>query len=152
MTSVIANTSLHRGDHSGIKHLQELINTSDVSIFPVLCGFETPITGQRSPWCDVLTEQETLNFAYAQDLRYWYGSGLGTTVDKKLMLPFLTAVVQRFVDGPNATYTNGYGSTPFQPPALIATFTNDGQINQLAAAIGVFDDQEQLPPRLQSGT
>lgn len=119
-------------------------NSSDVVQFPYLCGFETPINGRKSPWCDVFTEEETLAYEYAQDIRYWYGSGLGTTVDQKLMLPFLTAVVQRLVDGPNATYAQANGSA-FHPPPLIATFTNDGQINQLAAAIGVFDNQPQLP-------
>lgn len=120
-------------------------NSTDVVQFPYLCGFETPINGYRSPWCNVFTEEETLAYEYAQDIRYWYGSGLGTTVDQKLMLPFLTAVVERFVDGPNASYPDGNGTSAFHPPMLIATFTNDGQINQLAAAIGVFDNQPQLP-------
>lgn len=122
-------------------------NTSDVVLFPYLCGFETQITGRRSPWCDTFTETEILQYEYAQDIRYWYGSGLGAQawVDKYLMLPFLTDLVQVFVDGPNASYTNANSSKPFRPNPLIATFTNDGQINQLAAAIGVFDDQLELP-------
>ncbi|EMC97560.1 hypothetical protein BAUCODRAFT_138831 [Baudoinia panamericana UAMH 10762] len=119
--------------------------SSDVTLFPYLCGFETQITGRVSPWCGAFTEQEILHYEYAQDIRYWYGSGLGTTVDKNLMLPFLTQLVQRFVDGPNASYPNGNGTNAFHPNPLIATFTNDGQINQLAAAIGVFDDQPPLP-------
>ena len=119
---------------------------SDVTTFPVLCGFETAITGMRSPWCDVLQKDEIEAFEYAQDIRYWYGSGMGAgPVDQKLMLPYLTAVVQRLVDGPNHTYVNGNGSAPYTPNPLIATFSNDGQINQLAAAIGVFDDQDPLP-------
>ncbi|TKA81563.1 hypothetical protein B0A55_03011 [Friedmanniomyces simplex] len=123
-------------------------NSSDVTQFPVLCGFETQITGRRSPWCDTLTQQEILQYEYAQDIRYWYGTGLGTQLEKNLMLPFLTALIQRFIDGPNATYNTTTSNTttpPFHPNPLIATFTNDGQINQLAAAIGVFDAQPQLP-------
>lgn len=126
---------------------------TDVSIFPYLCGFETQITGRRSPWCDVFTANETLAYEYTQDLRYWYGTGLGTDLEKLQMLPFLSDLVSRFVDGPNATYTNNGGDnkthglppTQFQPNPLIAAFTNDGQINQLAAAIGVFDNEPQLP-------
>ncbi|KAK3671832.1 hypothetical protein LTR78_008197 [Recurvomyces mirabilis] len=118
---------------------------SDVTQFPYLCGFETQITGRRSPWCDAFTQQEILAYEYSQDIRYWYGTGLGTKLEKNLMLPFLTALVQRFVDGPNATYPNGNASTPFHPNPLIATFSNDGQVNQLAAAIGVFDQEPQLP-------
>jgi len=58
------------------KLLQGLqFNSSDVTVFPYLCGFETQITGRRSPWCDVFTEEETLQYEYAQDIRYWYGTG-----------------------------------------------------------------------------
>lgn len=42
----------------------------DVSIIPYLCGFETQITGRRSPFCDLYTEEEILQYEYAQDLRY----------------------------------------------------------------------------------
>ena len=114
-------------------------------MFPYLCGFETQITGRTSPWCSVLKEDEVLNYEYAQDIRYYYGTGPGTDLEKNLMLPFLTALISRFVDGPNATYTNPNGTSPFTPNKLTATFTNDGQINQLAAAVGVFDNQAPLP-------
>ena len=121
----------------------------DITSFPYLCGFETQITGSRSPWCDVFTEEEILQYEYAQDIRYYYGTGPGTTLNSNLMLPFLTAIIERFVDGPNATYTstsNNYTTAPpFHPNSLIATFANDGQISQLAAATGVFDDQTPLP-------
>ena len=86
-----------------------------------------------------------MNYEYAQDIRYYYGTGPGTDLEKNLMLPFLTALISRFVDGPNATYTNPNGTSPFTPNKLTATFTNDGQINQLAAAVGVFDNQAPLP-------
>lgn len=122
--------------------------TDDITSFPYLCGFETQITGVRSPWCDVFTEEETLQYEYAQDIRYYYGTGPGTSLNSNLMLPFLTAIIERFVDGPNATYTsqsNNYTTAPFHPNPLIATFANDGQISQLAAATGVFDSQDPLP-------
>lgn len=122
-----------------------LFSSSDVVNFPYLCGFETQITGRRSPWCDVFTKHETLQYEYSQDIRYWYGTGLGTQLEKNLMLPLLTELVQVFVNGPNASYTSANGSTPFRPNPLIATFSNDGQVNQLVAASGVFDDQPQLP-------
>lgn len=116
----------------------------DISIIPYLCGFETQITGIRSPWCSLLTDEETLQYEYGQDLRYWYGTGLGTDIEKLQMVPILNGLVQRFVDGPNATYTTSDGSV-FIPPKLIVSFLNDGQINQLVAAIGVFDKEPQLP-------
>ncbi|KAF2187343.1 acid phosphatase PHO12 precursor [Zopfia rhizophila CBS 207.26] len=116
----------------------------EVYIIPYLCGFETQIMGSSSPWCSIFTEEEILQYEYAQDLRYWYGNGLGTQIEKYMMLPVLDGLVQRFVDGPEATYTTSDTST-FVPPKLIAAFTNDGQISQLAAAIGVFDEETPLP-------
>lgn len=115
----------------------------DVQQIPYLCGFETQITESRSPFCDLLTEEEVLGYEYSQDLRYWYGTGLGSDIEKTQMLPVLDMVAQRFVDGPNAVYQNG--NTTFIPPKVIATFANDGQINQLIAALGVFDKEPRLP-------
>jgi hypothetical protein len=117
---------------------------ADVSIIPYLCGFESQITGKRSPWCNIFTDEEILQYEYAQDLRYWYGSGLGMDIEKYLMVPVVDGLVKRFVDGPKATYTNSDGST-FVPPKLIVGFSNDGQMNQLVAALGVFDKEPQLP-------
>ncbi len=120
-------------------------NTTDVAMFPLLCGFESEITGTRSPWCDVLTQQELQAYQYSQDLRFYYGHGPGSLKNSTFMLPFLDALMSRFVDGPNRTYTSRDG-TAFAPPPFIVTFTNDAQINQLVSQIGVFDDQAPLPP------
>ncbi|KAE8829320.1 hypothetical protein HRS9122_09135 [Pyrenophora teres f. teres] len=119
------------------------LTQSQVELFPYLCGFETQITGRRSPFCDIFTREEILQYEYAQDLRYWYGTGLGSDIEKYQMLPVVDMAVQRFVDGPNATYK--LGNDTFTPPKVMASFSNDGQINQLAAAISVFDDQQPLP-------
>lgn len=121
------------------------LTATDIVNFPVLCGFESQITGTTSPWCATFNETELRAYEYAQDIRYYYGSGPGAAKNGTLMLPFVTALVQRFLDGPNKTYTSSDGTT-FKPPPLIATFTNDGQINQMVSEIGVFDDQAPLPP------
>jgi acid phosphatase len=118
---------------------------SDVSIIPYLCGFESQITGQKSPWCSLFSTQEILQYEYAQDLRYWYGTGLGTDIEKYLMLPVLSAVVKRFVDGPDAVYADPKTGEGFKPPKVMVGFSNDGQINQLLAMLGVFDKQKSLP-------
>ncbi|KAI9737436.1 MAG: hypothetical protein M1834_009590 [Cirrosporium novae-zelandiae] len=117
---------------------------SDVSIFPYLCGFETQITGSTSPWCSVFTDSELRNYEYYQDLRYWYGSGPGAFKNDTVMLPLLEAIVKRFQDGPNKTYTSS-DNTTFTPPKLTAMFTNDGQVNQLVSVSGIFDNQTALP-------
>ncbi|KAH0008172.1 phosphoglycerate mutase-like protein, partial [Aureobasidium melanogenum] len=117
---------------------------SDVTNFPYLCGFETQITGRRSPWCNIFTDDELRKYEYAQDLRYYYGSGPGSGKNYTLMQPVLNAIVQRLVDGPNKTYVNSNGQS-WTPGPLIPMFTNDGQINQLVSEIGVFDQQKPLP-------
>jgi hypothetical protein len=61
-----------------------------------------------------------------------------------MMVPFLNALIQRFVDGPEAEGV-APGSGSFKLPKLLMNFLNDGQLNQLAAAIGVFDEQTPLP-------
>jgi acid phosphatase len=119
------------------------LTNSQVDQIPYLCGFETQITGRRSPFCDILTDEEILQYEYAQDLRYWYGTGLGSDIEKYQMLPVIDMAVQRFIDGPNATYKTANGT--FTPPRILANFANDGQINQIAAMIGVFDNQRPLP-------
>ncbi|KAI9658978.1 MAG: PHOsphatase [Bathelium mastoideum] len=120
-------------------------DATDVSLFPYLCGFETQITGTTSSWCGVFTHEELREYEYAQDLRYYYGSGPGSGGNGTFMLPFLAAVVQRFQDGPSKAYVQADG-TVWKPSPLIATFTNDGQINQLVSEIGVFDGEEPPPP------
>ncbi|CEL53207.1 hypothetical protein RSOLAG1IB_06173 [Rhizoctonia solani AG-1 IB] len=75
-----------------LKRLQKYIKgvditTSDISIMPYLCGFETQITGKLSLFCDIFTESEFKQYEYRQDLRYYYGTGPGTDLPSTLMLP-----------------------------------------------------------------
>ncbi|KAG8627886.1 hypothetical protein KVT40_003759 [Elsinoe batatas] len=44
------------------------LNATDVPKLPYLCGYETQITGRRSPWCDVFKESEILDYEYRQDI------------------------------------------------------------------------------------
>jgi hypothetical protein len=112
--------------------------------FPYICGFESQITGRLSPFCDTFTQEELDQYEYHQDLRYYYGVGPGADVSRKMMVPFLNALMQRFVDGPEAEGV-AVGGGSFKLPKLLMNFLNDGQLNQLAAAVGVFDDQAPLP-------
>jgi acid phosphatase len=112
--------------------------------FPYICGFESQITGYLSPFCDTFTQEELDQFEYQQDLRYYYGVGPGAEVASKMMVPFLRSLMERFVEGPDAEGTKPDGSS-FNIPKLIMSFLNDGQLNELAVATGVFDEQEPLP-------
>ncbi|KAF8684927.1 histidine acid phosphatase family [Rhizoctonia solani] len=129
-----------------LKRLQKYIKgvnitTSDISIMPYLCGFETQITGKLSPFCDIFTESEFKQYEYRQDLRYYYGTGPGTDLPSTLMLPYLNATATLFLNGPGYTYSTG-----FTPPPIIVSYTHDNQLNEIATAIGVFDTTGPLPP------
>lgn len=63
---------------------------SDVTNFPYLCGFETQITGRRSPWCNIFTDDELRKYEYAQDLRYYYGSGESSHLVVLMICKWLT--------------------------------------------------------------
>jgi hypothetical protein len=112
--------------------------------FPYICGFESQITGRLSPFCDTFNDQELAGYEYQQDLRYYYGVGPGTDVAAKMMVPFLESLVQRFVDGPEAEGTD-FDGDKFKVPKLLMSFLNDGQLNELAVATGIFDEQKPLP-------
>ncbi|KAE8147978.1 histidine phosphatase superfamily [Aspergillus avenaceus] len=120
------------------------LTDDQVKLFPYLCGFETQITGRVSPWCGVFGEQEVLAYEYAQDLRYYYGTGPGAGKNMTVMLPVLRGIVDLLRDGPTAT-ARGNSSTLLLP-RLIVAFTHDNQINELASVLGVFDGQKALSP------
>ncbi|THV48078.1 hypothetical protein BGAL_0269g00040 [Botrytis galanthina] len=129
--------------------LQSLINgnlnfsTTDVSIMPYLCGFESQITGTLSPWCGVFTDEELKQYEYAQDLRYYYGTGPGVDLPSKMMLPYLNSLVGLLEQGPgtNGTFLNG---SSYTLPSILTAFMNDGQITELGAATGVWDNTKSL--------
>ncbi|KAJ4244818.1 hypothetical protein NW762_014397 [Fusarium torreyae] len=112
--------------------------------FPYICGFESQITGRLSPFCDTFTQKELEQYEYLQDIRYYYGVGPAAKVASKMMVPFLDALVQRLVAGPDATGKDFEGN-PYKLPKLLMSFLNDGQLNELAVATGVFDKQGPLP-------
>ncbi|KAK2803979.1 hypothetical protein FQN50_006785 [Emmonsiellopsis sp. PD_5] len=131
------------------------LTDEDTSKFMYLCGFETQITGRRSPWCDVFSEREVMQYEYRQDLRYYYGTGPGAGKNMTVMYPVLQAIIGLLEDGPGMASAktpcdDGDGesgnecTTPLPP--LIVAFTHDNQINELVSISGVFDELEPLSP------
>ena len=118
------------------------LSSDDITRIPYLCGFESQITGTLSPWCGVFTDEELRDYAYLNDLRYYYGVGPGSGLPATLMTPFLDSLAGLLQKGPDITGKAADGSA-FRVPRLIMAFLNDGQLNELVAASGVFD--EQLP-------
>ncbi|KZL66367.1 histidine acid phosphatase [Colletotrichum tofieldiae] len=119
------------------------LTADDINQIPYLCGYESQITGRLSPWCDIFSDDELLQYEYFQDLRYYYGVGPGTDIPKTMMTPYLNALMGILEKGPLVTGKREDGSS-FNLPKLIMSFLNDGQLNQLIAASGVFDKQQAL--------
>ncbi|GLA51186.1 hypothetical protein AnigIFM63604_007538 [Aspergillus niger] len=118
---------------------------SDILFFPYLCGYESQISGRLSPWCGVFTEDELRNYAYSQDLSYYYKVGPGSVGPAKvLFLPFLNSLLDLLSKGPGQIGTNVDGGN-FTIPNLIMAFLNDNQIAEMTAAMGIFDDEPSLP-------
>ncbi|EHA28115.1 histidine acid phosphatase [Aspergillus niger ATCC 1015] len=118
---------------------------SDILFFPYLCGYESQITGRLSSWCGVFTEDELRNYAYSQDLSYYYKVGPGSVGPAKvLFLPFLNSLMDLLSKGPGQIGTNVDGGN-FTIPNLVMAFLNDNQIAEMTAAMGIFDDEPSLP-------
>jgi hypothetical protein len=101
--------------------------------------------GTLSPWCNVFTDQELQNYAYSQDLSYYYGVGLGSSGPAKvLLLWFLESLITWLSKGPNQTSKNVDG-TAFTVPNLIIAFLNDHQIAKMTSAMGIFGSEGVLP-------
>ncbi|KAK8034331.1 histidine acid phosphatase [Apiospora rasikravindrae] len=121
------------------------LTAGDITSIPYLCGYESQITGRLSPWCDVLTDEELKSYQYSNDMRYFYGIGPGTDLNKKMMTPYLDALMGLFTQGPNITGMKSDGSS-FDVPKLLVSFLNDGQLTELVTSSGVFDGQPLLSP------
>ncbi|KAJ5089430.1 phosphoglycerate mutase-like protein, partial [Penicillium argentinense] len=118
---------------------------TDILFFPYLCGYESQITGNLSPWCGVFTEDELRNYAYSQDLSYYYSVGPGADGPAPvLFLPFLESLTELLIKGPGQTGIEA-GGNDFTVPNLIMAFLNDNQIAEMTASMGVFDHEDPLP-------
>ncbi|RDW70330.1 hypothetical protein BP5796_08727 [Coleophoma crateriformis] len=107
------------------------LSDTDVSIIPYSCGYEPQITGILSPFCNVVTNTELEQYEYAQSLRYYYGIGPGEDLPSRMMIPFLNKLVNILAGGPGQK-------------CIITTFLNDGQLTELGAASGVWNDEAPL--------
>lgn len=121
------------------------LTANDISQIPYLCGFESQITGRLSPWCGVLTDEELKQYEYANDMRYYYGVGPGTDLEKTMMTPFLDALMRLFAQGPGVK-GKSFDGDEFAVPSILTAFLNDGQLTQLVTASGVMDGQADLDP------
>ncbi|KAF9269467.1 phosphoglycerate mutase-like protein [Marasmius fiardii PR-910] len=110
------------------------LNTSDIGVMQDLCGFGFEVGGDKR-FCDVFQESEWLDYEYAHDLNYYYGSGPGNPVSAAVGYPWVKAIADLFAAGPGNTVTNG----TLTPPSLIMTFTHDNNIPPIISALGLWN-------------
>ena len=84
---------------------------------------------------DTFAEPEWLDYEYAHDLNYYYGSGPGNPISAATGYPWVKAVSDLFAVGPGNTVGNG----TLVPPALIMGFTHDNNIPPVIAALGLWN-------------
>lgn len=100
---------------------------SPVDIYSMMemCGFEILVKGS-SPWCDVFTHEEWLDFEYGRDLLHYYRAGPGNKYAPVMGTIWLSATTTLLQ---NAEATGFY-----------ASFVHDGDIVPLLATLGIFGE------------
>ncbi|THU89422.1 phosphoglycerate mutase-like protein [Dendrothele bispora CBS 962.96] len=117
-----------------------VLDTTDIGVMQDLCGFGFEVSGDHR-FCDIFTENEWLDYEYAHDLNYYYGSGPGNPLSATVGFPWLKAVTDLFEVGPGNTVKNG----TLVPPPLIMGFTHDNNIPPLISALGLWNSSQASP-------
>ncbi|KAI3613264.1 histidine acid [Moniliophthora roreri] len=125
------------------------LNSTDIGVMQDLCGFGYEVGGERR-FCQIFEESEWLDYEYAHDLNYYYGSGPGNPISAATGYPWVKAITDLFAAGPGtAAVENG----TLTPPPLIVTFTHDNNIPPIISALGLWnstttcaDEEETIYP------
>ncbi|KAJ6597247.1 phosphoglycerate mutase-like protein [Mycena vulgaris] len=110
------------------------LNTSDIGVMQDLCGFQAEVSGDTR-FCDVFEDSEWLDYEYAHDLNYYYGSGPGNPFSAAVGFPWVKAVSDLFALGPGKTTPGGN----ITPPALMMGFTHDNNLPPIISALGLWN-------------
>nr|VWO97995.1 G-protein comlpex beta subunit CpcB [Ganoderma boninense] len=110
------------------------LDATDIGVMQDLCGFQAEVDGDMR-FCDIFNESEWLDYEYAHDLNYYYGSGPGNPFSATVGYPWLRAITDLFSAGPNRTQVGGN----FVPPPLIMSFTHDNNLPPIVSALGVWN-------------
>ncbi|KAG6917500.1 hypothetical protein DXG01_002364 [Tephrocybe rancida] len=105
---------------------------SDIGVMQDLCGFQAEVNGDTR-FCDVF--EEWLNYEYAHDLNYYYGSGPGNPIAAATGFPWVKAISDLFSAGPGNTVNGG----TLTPPPLIMGFTHDNNLPPIVSALGLWN-------------
>ncbi|KAJ6531348.1 phosphoglycerate mutase-like protein [Mycena capillaripes] len=110
------------------------LNATDIGVMQDLCGFQAEVNADTR-FCDVFEDSEWLDYEYAHDLNYYYGSGPGNPFSATVGFPWVKAVSDLFALGPGETTPGGN----ITPPALIMGFTHDNNLPPVISALGLWN-------------
>ncbi|PIL27452.1 hypothetical protein GSI_10601 [Ganoderma sinense ZZ0214-1] len=110
------------------------LDATDIGVMQDLCGFQAEVDGDTR-FCDIFDESEWLDYEYAHDLNYYYGSGPGNPFSATVGYPWLKAITELFSSDSNRTQGGGN----FVPPPLIMSFTHDNNLPPIVSALGVWN-------------
>ncbi|KAL9030929.1 MAG: hypothetical protein Q9196_001003 [Gyalolechia fulgens] len=96
-----------------------------------MCGFEILVRGS-SPWCDVFSHEDWMNFEYARDVIHYYRAGPGNPFGPAMGWLWLNATANLLAAGGNNA-------------RFFFSFVHDGDIVPMVAALDLFPSQEHLP-------
>ena len=77
-----------------------MLTLAEVYSMQEMCGFETTVRGS-SPWCDVFTNEEWEDFAYARDVLHYYRAGPGNPYAGAMGWLWLNATTSLLRSGPD---------------------------------------------------
>ncbi|KAJ4364404.1 hypothetical protein N0V83_008998 [Neocucurbitaria cava] len=122
------------------------LSPTDIVGFQMLCGYESAITGSRSPICALFTDAEWMAYEYAWDLKYAYMVGPLNPLSPYLGFPWLQAQAELF------THIDEHGNPGEAWPEkqrFFLSFTHREVPPFVATALGLFnsssDAREQFP-------
>ncbi|KAI0701699.1 phosphoglycerate mutase-like protein [Earliella scabrosa] len=110
------------------------LTATDIGVMQDLCGFQAEVSGDTR-FCEIFEESEWLDYEYAHDLNYYYGSGPGNPFSAATGYPWVKAVTDLFAFGRNETQLGGN----FVPPPLIMSFTHDNNLPPIVSALGLLN-------------
>lgn len=90
-----------------------------------MCGFEILARGS-SPWCDIFTQQEWLDFEYGRDLLHFYRAGPGNDYAGTMGWLWLNATTALLAND--------------DAIGVYFSFVHDGDIVPLLATLGILDE------------
>lgn len=96
-----------------------------------MCGFEILVRGS-SPWCDVFSHEEWLDFEYARDVIHYYRAGPGNGYGLAMGWLWLNATAELLERGPGAG-------------RLFFSFVHDGDIIPMLAALDLLPSRKHIP-------